>query len=103
MIAAECTGCELCIAPCPVDCISMIPGKIARTRPVEWDVGIIDNCGDNVNREQTVLARVTGSGCRGSSAKKGKRKRDLRKTKQRKVADISAATDILKKQPFRLH
>jgi electron transport complex protein RnfB len=20
-----CTGCELCIAPCPVDCISMVP------------------------------------------------------------------------------
>ncbi|MDN5882883.1 MAG: electron transport complex subunit RsxB, partial [Nitrosospira sp.] len=25
VIAAECTGCELCIAPCPVDCISMVP------------------------------------------------------------------------------
>lgn len=24
IIASECTGCELCIAPCPVDCISMV-------------------------------------------------------------------------------
>jgi electron transport complex protein RnfB len=24
IIAKECTGCELCIAPCPVDCIDMI-------------------------------------------------------------------------------
>ena len=24
IIAAECTGCELCVAPCPVDCISML-------------------------------------------------------------------------------
>src|SRR5208282_3769178 len=25
IIAPLCTGCELCIAPCPVDCISMLP------------------------------------------------------------------------------
>jgi Na+-translocating ferredoxin:NAD+ oxidoreductase subunit B len=24
VIASECTGCELCVAPCPVDCISMV-------------------------------------------------------------------------------
>ena len=23
----ECTGCELCVAPCPVDCIVMEPVK----------------------------------------------------------------------------
>jgi electron transport complex protein RnfB len=27
VIAAECTGCELCIEPCPVDCISMVPPR----------------------------------------------------------------------------
>jgi electron transport complex protein RnfB len=25
IIAAECTGCELCVPPCPVDCIYMLP------------------------------------------------------------------------------
>jgi electron transport complex protein RnfB len=30
VIAALCTGCELCIAPCPVDCITMVP-RIAGT------------------------------------------------------------------------
>jgi len=25
VIAAWCTGCELCIPPCPVDCISLVP------------------------------------------------------------------------------
>jgi electron transport complex protein RnfB len=25
VLAQLCTGCELCIAPCPVDCISMVP------------------------------------------------------------------------------
>jgi len=27
IIESECTGCELCVAPCPVDCISMEPVK----------------------------------------------------------------------------
>lgn len=25
VIADQCTGCELCVAPCPVDCIRMAP------------------------------------------------------------------------------
>jgi electron transport complex protein RnfB len=25
IIESECTGCELCVAPCPVDCITMRP------------------------------------------------------------------------------
>ena len=25
VIAGWCTGCELCIPPCPVDCISLVP------------------------------------------------------------------------------
>jgi Na+-translocating ferredoxin:NAD+ oxidoreductase subunit B len=28
-----CTGCELCIAPCPVDCITMVPRAIVREAP----------------------------------------------------------------------
>jgi Na+-translocating ferredoxin:NAD+ oxidoreductase RNF subunit RnfB len=27
VIADECTGCDLCIEPCPVDCIDLIPRK----------------------------------------------------------------------------
>jgi electron transport complex protein RnfB len=27
IIESECTGCELCVEPCPVDCIYMIPLK----------------------------------------------------------------------------
>ncbi|MDH5227536.1 MAG: iron-sulfur protein, partial [Gammaproteobacteria bacterium] len=25
VIAAQCTGCELCLPPCPVDCIELRP------------------------------------------------------------------------------
>jgi electron transport complex protein RnfB len=25
VIADECTGCDLCVEPCPVDCIDMLP------------------------------------------------------------------------------
>jgi electron transport complex protein RnfB len=25
VIAADCTGCELCLPPCPVDCIALVP------------------------------------------------------------------------------
>jgi electron transport complex protein RnfB len=25
VIAAECTGCKLCLPPCPVECIDMVP------------------------------------------------------------------------------
>ena len=25
VIASECTGCDLCVEPCPVDCIDLIP------------------------------------------------------------------------------
>jgi electron transport complex protein RnfB len=25
VIADECTGCDLCVEPCPVDCIDMVP------------------------------------------------------------------------------
>jgi electron transport complex protein RnfB len=37
VIASLCTGCDLCVAPCPVDCIAMQPvteGKLAGMRGV---------------------------------------------------------------------
>ena len=33
VIESECTGCKLCLPPCPVDCIEMVPLKVA---PANW-------------------------------------------------------------------
>jgi electron transport complex protein RnfB len=30
VIVDECTGCDLCVEPCPVDCIDMIPVGVDR-------------------------------------------------------------------------
>jgi electron transport complex protein RnfB len=37
IIVEECTGCELCIAPCPVDCITMAPAADPENDPAESD------------------------------------------------------------------
>ena len=33
VIEQECTGCDLCVDPCPTDCIEMVPVK---TTPENW-------------------------------------------------------------------
>ncbi|MNO04352.1 electron transport complex protein RnfB [compost metagenome] len=41
IISDECTGCDLCVAPCPVDCIKMVP--IAQTtNNWQWDLNSIE-------------------------------------------------------------
>jgi electron transport complex protein RnfB len=30
VVPEQCTGCDLCVAPCPVDCITMVPVNPAR-------------------------------------------------------------------------
>jgi len=34
IIESECTGCELCLPPCPVDCIALVPAKRPAMAPV---------------------------------------------------------------------
>jgi Na+-translocating ferredoxin:NAD+ oxidoreductase subunit B len=40
VIADECTGCDLCVEPCPVDCIDMIPVADSVER-WKWDLQAI--------------------------------------------------------------
>ena len=37
VIVSECTGCDLCVEPCPVDCIDMIPVATG-TRAWKWEI-----------------------------------------------------------------
>jgi electron transport complex protein RnfB len=37
IITDECTGCELCVAPCPTDCIDMLPIEIT-TKNWQWNL-----------------------------------------------------------------
>jgi electron transport complex protein RnfB len=37
VIADECTGCELCLPPCPVDCIDLVPRRTAFIWPEPRD------------------------------------------------------------------
>ena len=45
VIAAECTGCDLCVEPCPVDCIDMIPEQ---TTLSNWSWTLPDPVSRNV-------------------------------------------------------
>jgi electron transport complex protein RnfB len=38
VIASECTGCDLCVEPCPVDCIDMIPAQAQTIQTWHWDL-----------------------------------------------------------------
>ena len=36
VLASECTGCGLCVEPCPVDCIAMVPARTGPSTPEAW-------------------------------------------------------------------
>jgi electron transport complex protein RnfB len=54
VVVALCTGCELCVAPCPVDCIAMVPrASLADPPPAP-------PAHDNRERFSAHNARITG-------------------------------------------
>ena len=36
VLESECTGCGLCVEPCPVDCIAMVPARTGPATPEAW-------------------------------------------------------------------
>jgi electron transport complex protein RnfB len=40
VIVDECTGCDLCVDPCPVDCIDMIPVE-TNVMAWKWDLPVV--------------------------------------------------------------
>jgi electron transport complex protein RnfB len=41
VITDACTGCDLCVAPCPVDCIEMIPRPVPTNRWIPPEPSLI--------------------------------------------------------------
>ena len=42
VIAAECTGCKLCVPPCPVECIDMVPVPQTTGNWI-WPLPVVDS------------------------------------------------------------
>jgi electron transport complex protein RnfB len=54
IITELCTGCELCLPPCPVDCIAMVPAAAAEA---VWDEGRADSARERYERRRMRLGR----------------------------------------------
>ncbi len=47
VIADECTGCDLCIPPCPVECIHIVP---VRTTANDWTWPLPESAADGIKQ-----------------------------------------------------
>jgi electron transport complex protein RnfB len=57
VVAELCTGCDLCVPPCPVDCISMPPVTGDATGWDAWSQPLADAARERHNRREARLAR----------------------------------------------
>jgi electron transport complex protein RnfB len=60
VIDSLCTGCELCVPPCPVDCIAMVPVTGSRTGWDAWSPAQADEARERYawHRERTERDRA---------------------------------------------
>jgi electron transport complex protein RnfB len=58
VIAAQCSGCELCLPPCPVDCIALVPMDAPAGTPDPWPDYTRAETRDWRARTQARLARL---------------------------------------------
>ena len=86
VLTEQCTGCERCIAPCPVDCIRMVP--IALTKRDE-DPTLQRLAADKAReRYQNRLRRLESE---------RQRKNQLKSKSSTKVAQLASVDENLKK------
>jgi electron transport complex protein RnfB len=57
VIDAQCTGCELCVPACPVDCIAMQPASGTRTGWQAWSQPQADEARERYEFRQQRLVR----------------------------------------------
>jgi electron transport complex protein RnfB len=60
VITSECTGCDLCVEPCPVDCIDMLPIETT-LQTWSWD---LPQSPDQIqsNRESNIIVTDSVAG-----------------------------------------
>jgi len=58
VIESECTGCELCITPCPMDCIEMIEPTTKHIGG-PWQDYSLQSADHSRSRRQNQLARIS--------------------------------------------
>jgi electron transport complex protein RnfB len=57
VVDAQCTGCELCVPVCPVDCIAMVPVTAPRTGWQAWSTAQADEARDRYAFHQFRIER----------------------------------------------
>ena len=91
VIASECTGCELCLPPCPVDCITLTPAA------EPWDTARAEHARARYQARQRRLAAAANarakppSSATASSAIAARRLQPATLSRAEKQAVIAAA------------
>ena len=97
VIAADCTGCELCIAPCPVDCISLADVAPGHTGWQAWSAEQADAARERYSSRTSRLSREAEEKNAALEAKRvahlGELGGDAEAEADRKRAIIEAAID----------
>jgi H+/Na+-translocating ferredoxin:NAD+ oxidoreductase subunit B len=76
VIAGACTGCKLCVAPCPVDCILMVSASPAQADQETWPEYTPAEVDAWRNRAAARNARLARAGAKGLRAKRSPRARE---------------------------
>jgi len=97
VIERDCTGCELCIEPCPVDCIDMVDQT--QEPQLSWRWNDYSPEATSRAREQT-NAKIARESNRQNAKSSLKKLKELRKDKGREQikTDIAAAIARVKQR-----
>jgi electron transport complex protein RnfB len=108
VIPALCTGCDLCVAPCPVDCIAMVSVTSGKTGWDAWSSSAADAARERFHLRNERLIREKAENDARLAAKAAAKLREVEHEsaqnpealaeKERKRAIIQAAMDRARQQ-----